>query len=163
MEYKAPLRVHAFETEPAWIDMNGHVNVAYFVMMFDLGIDGFQAQVDLGEDYLDDCKMSTFAVQYHVHHLAEMMVAEKGYVNCQLIDFDTKRIHLFQTMHRASNDQQVAAMEIMLLNVDTNIRKAVAMPVDRLENLGRLETAHKAMPRPALLGKSLGIQDHQPS
>ena len=48
--------------KPEWLDYNDHLNVAYYVLLFDLGIDAFKAVVGIDLDYIKRKALSTVAL-----------------------------------------------------------------------------------------------------
>ena len=66
IEKNKPLVVHRMTVPPDWIDFNGHMNVAYYVLGFDYAADAMFDFFDFGDDYRDRHQMSTFAVEAHI-------------------------------------------------------------------------------------------------
>ena len=81
---------------PEWIDINGHMNVAYYVLAFDLGVDALWRQLGITDKYIETTQCSTFAVECHVTYQAELKEAEPYIVTSQILAYDEKRIHQFQ-------------------------------------------------------------------
>ncbi|MDJ0760729.1 MAG: thioesterase family protein, partial [Woeseiaceae bacterium] len=75
-----------------WIDVNDHMNVAYYVLAFDLAIDGLWHQLGITQDYIRDRRLSTFAVESHIEYLRELRAAEPIVITTQLLAYDQKRI-----------------------------------------------------------------------
>lgn len=63
----APLEIYHIDVPAEWIDYNGHMNVAYYVMAFDHATDRFFDLVDLGVDYVDWTNNSSFVLETHVN------------------------------------------------------------------------------------------------
>ena len=57
---RAPLNIHQAIVLPEWIDYNGHLNMAYYVLMFDNATDHFFDLIDLGRDYVERRNHSAF-------------------------------------------------------------------------------------------------------
>ena len=58
--------------EPQWIDYNGHLNVAYYNVLFDRAVDEVYELIGLGPAYLERHKHSTMVVEAHVRYLREL-------------------------------------------------------------------------------------------
>ena len=82
--------------EPQWIDYNGHLNVAYYNVLFDRAIDEVYELIGLGPTYLERHKHSTMVAEAHVRYLREVHQDDPVRVTVQLLDYDAKRIHLFE-------------------------------------------------------------------
>ncbi|MEM7653146.1 MAG: thioesterase family protein, partial [Pseudomonadota bacterium] len=68
----APLALHQEPVQSAWIDYNGHMNVAYYVLAFDHATDAFLQHFELGEKHVERLGVSTFVVEAHVNYLQEV-------------------------------------------------------------------------------------------
>ena len=76
-----------------WIDYNGHMNVAYYVMAFDHGVDQFMQQIGITPQYLEREKSSTFTLEMHINYLRELRLGDPIRLTCQLLNVDSKRVH----------------------------------------------------------------------
>ncbi|MBT3769845.1 MAG: thioesterase family protein, partial [Acidiferrobacteraceae bacterium] len=76
-----------------WIDYNGHMNVAYYVMAFDHGVDQFMQQMGITPQYLEREKSSTFTLEMHINYLRELRLGDPIRLTCQLLNVDSKRVH----------------------------------------------------------------------
>lgn len=154
---QAPMETLRETVRAEWTDYNGHMNLAYFVLVFDLATDGFYAGFGLGEDYCRRTNHSTFAVESHTAYLAE--VHEGAALRCttQLLGFDAKRMHYFHRMYRTDDGVLAATMELMAVHVDLAVRKVRPMPDDVQDRLGRIFVAHAALERPAQIGRVMQL------
>ena len=89
--YKEP--VHS-----EWVDYNGHMNVAYYMLVFDHASDAFLDQIGLDQAFRDLTNSSVFVVEAHISYEKEVMEGDPLIVTTQVLDFDAKRIHLFHRM-----------------------------------------------------------------
>src|SRR5216683_1576873 len=92
--FAAPFVSSVMRIEPQWIDYNGHLNVAYYNVLFDRAVDEVYELIGLGPDYLKRHGHSTMVAEMHVRYLREVHEADPLRVTVQLLDFDAKRIHL---------------------------------------------------------------------
>ena len=76
MTIEAPLQIYRDRVRPEWIDYNGHMNVAYYVLAFDYATDAFFDHLGIGRDYKNAANCSTFAVEMNVLLSAAMMRLE---------------------------------------------------------------------------------------
>jgi acyl-CoA thioester hydrolase len=95
----APHRSSLLTVQPEWIDFNGHLNMAYYNVLFDRGADELFAQFGFGPEYAKRTGHSTFSAEFHVCYLREVHEGDQVYVTSQLLDFDEKRFHFFQELH----------------------------------------------------------------
>ena len=89
------------EVLPEWIDINDHMNVAYYLLAFDQAVDVLWSQFGMNEEYVRVHSSSTIAVESHVTWQREILEGAKYVVTSQILAFDDKRIHQFQRMYHA--------------------------------------------------------------
>ncbi len=154
---QAPMETLRETVRAEWTDYNGHMNLAYFILIFDLATDRFYAAFGLGEDYCRRTNHSTFAVENHTTYLAE--VHENAAVRCttQLLGFDEKRLHYFHRMYREADGALAATTELMAVHVDLGVRKVRPMPGPVQDRLGEIFVAHAGLERPPEAGRVMRL------
>ena len=163
MDIEAPVDRWRERVRPEWLDYNGHLNVAYFVMIFDHGTDEFYPLINLGDEYRARTGRSTFAVESHVTYQRELRVGEEVRVTTQLLGFDAKRIHYIHIMWHAGTGQQMATLEQLVVHVGLTSRKVEPMPEECLEKLRRMWEKHRLLPRPKEVGSTMAVTGKGPS
>ena len=83
---------------PEWIDVNGHMNVAYYLTAFDLAVDKQWIQLGITQEYIEVEHFSTFSVECHITYQQELKLDDEFQIESSILAYDEKRIHLFQTM-----------------------------------------------------------------
>ena len=154
----APFVSSTMRVENAWIDYNGHLNMAYYNVLFDRALDELYAQLGLGPEYLTTRNASTFAAECHIRYLRELKQADPVRVTVQLVDFDDKRIHLFQTLRHATDGWMSATCEHLSLHVDMGSRKVTPFPPDILANLAVMKAMHGRLAKPDDLGRVISFR-----
>jgi acyl-CoA thioester hydrolase len=158
MPVPAPLEIFETEIIPEWIDPNGHLNMAYFMRVFDLATDTFQEYLDISWNYLEREAKSVFALEAHITYLDEVMLGEKVHIATRLMDYDSKRIHFFHEMYRDPGGSRAATNEGLLIHVDMASRRSEPWPARVMEQLVEIEASHAKLPRPAEAGARVGIR-----
>jgi len=120
---------------PEWIDVNDHMNVAYYVLAFDLAIDSLWNIFGITADHIRDNDSSTFAVECHVRYLRELRHDDPFVVTTQVLAYDAKRIHQFLRMYHATEGYLVATTEWMNLHVDLKFRRVAPWPDHIIEGI----------------------------
>jgi acyl-CoA thioester hydrolase len=143
--------------EPAWIDYNGHLNMAYYNLIIDRAVDEAFALVGLGPDYVHARNASYFTAEAHVRYLRELAADAPVRVTLQLINYDGKRIHFFAALHHATEGWVSATSEQLALHVDLKTRRAAPWPDDVLQRLAAMKAAHAALPAPEALGRRISM------
>lgn len=143
---------------PEWIDVNNHMNVAYYVLAFDQAVDALWEQFGITEEHINVSNSSTFAVESHITWQRELNVDEPYVITTQLLTYDEKRIHQFMRMYHAENHFLAATAEWLNLHVDLSVRKVSPWPdairqqiadfAGRQDDLGWPEEAGRKMQVP---------------
>lgn len=113
---------------PEWIDSNGHMNLAYYVVVFDLATDALYTALNIGDAYRADTGYSCFTAETHTLYEREVHLGDKLRVRAWLLAADTKRVHYFHEMFHLESGERAAAQELMALHIDMRIRRVAAMP-----------------------------------
>ncbi len=153
--FAAPFVSSVMRIEPQWIDYNGHLNVAYYNVLFDRAVDEVYELIGLGPAYLERHKHSTMVAEAHVRYLRELHRDDPVRVTVQLIDFDAKRIHLFEQLMHATENWVSATSESMTLHVDMTAKKVAPFPEPVMRALAAMKAAHAVLPRPEGAGRSV--------
>jgi acyl-CoA thioester hydrolase len=143
--------------EPQWIDYNGHLNVAYYNVLFDRAVDEIYELVGLGPAYLERQKHSTMVVETHVRYLRELLETDPVRVAIQLVGYDHKRIYLFEQLLHAEKGWLSATCETMTLHVDMTAKKVASFPDDVMRALAQLKAAHAHLPVPEGAGRRIAM------
>ena len=163
MTKPGPLDQHRERVHPDWIDYNGHLNVAYYGLVFDHATDTFFDHVGLDRAYRSDSGCSTFAVETHVSYLREVHPDSELRVTTQLLGFDAKRLHFFHHMYHAGQDYLAATNECLSLHVDMTRRRVSPMPARLLDRLAQVMSCHDALALPEQAGRVISLQRAKPA
>lgn len=153
----APFRASIMQIEPQWIDYNGHLNMAYYNVMFDRAIDQLWAELGIGPTYMKERGGSTFTAECHVRYLREIHLGDPVQVFVWLLEADDKRLHTFEEMRHASEGWLSATSENMSLHMDMKARRVAPFPADIGERIAAATKAHSAVARPEGIGRSVGM------
>jgi acyl-CoA thioester hydrolase len=153
----APFVSSTMRVEPSWIDYNGHMNMAYYHVLFDRAVEEGFGVVGLGQDYLEERNASYFAAEVHTLYKRELKLGDDVRVTLQLIDYDEKRLHYFLEIRHALEGWLAAQSENLSLHLDMETRKVCPFPDDILNNLAVMKAAHARLPRPQAMGRVIGL------
>ncbi len=158
MVTKGPYIKTGLRVKPEWIDYNGHMNMAYYTVLFDQCIDDVFEGFGLGPDYIKERGGSYYTLEMHVHYVREVHLEDLMRVSLQLLDYDAKRCHYFQEMYHETEGSLAATSEFMCMHVDMNLKKAAPFPDDILANINAMYQQHKDLPRSERIGHVIGIR-----
>jgi len=153
--FSAPFVSSLMRVEPQWIDYNGHLNMAYYNVLFDRAVDEAYELLGIGLGYLKSQGHSTFTAEAHVRYLRELHDGDPVRVTFQLLGYDVKRIHYFEQLLHATEGWVSATSENMTLHVDMATKKVVPFPKGITRSLARMQAAHAHLPRPDDAGRRI--------
>ena len=157
----APLVLHRAEVRPEWVDYNGHMSEAYYVLVFGHATDAFLDHIGMDDATRRRTATSLYTVEAHIHFLREAHAGERLVVATQLLGHDAKRVHLHHTMSREPDGTPLAASELMLLHVAAG--RTAPMLAEPLARVVALAAAHGQLPRPAQASRALAIPHKAPA
>ena len=152
------IRYDGFVVLPAYIDRNNHMNIGYYSVIFDQALDLPWDMLGLGSAGIGATGRSSFALENHVTYQHEVREGDPLDFTFQVIDFDAKRIHYFMTMLHARERWLAATSESISICIDMTTRRSTRWPDDRLARLRAVHEAHSRRPRPAEIGRVIGIR-----
>jgi acyl-CoA thioester hydrolase len=141
-----------------WIDYNGHLNMAFYNVIFDRAVDHFYDLLGVGAQYAGSGAGSCFTMEVHVHYLNEVSLDDKLELHLQLLDYDSKRLHYFQQMYHKEQGYLAATSEQLALHVDLKTRRSGAFPQQVLDKLDAMATTHLRLEAPSQVGHRIGIK-----
>jgi acyl-CoA thioester hydrolase len=157
----APFVSSTMRLESQWIDYNGHLNLAYYHVLFDRAVDEAFAMLGLGPTYAQAMRASSFTAECHVVYQRELTFEDQVRMTLQLIDHDEKRLHYLMEMRHARDGWVAATAEMLSLHVDLATRRVTPFPPEILANLAVMKAAHARMPRPAMQGRGIAMGRHK--
>src|SRR5262245_20748447 len=153
----APFDAYRDMVRPEWIDHNGHMNMGFYLVVFDFATDAWFRNLGLDEDHRAECRVTTFCLEAHVTYLREVRAGDPLRFATRLLGWDAKRIHFFHEMFHADQGFLAATNELMSLHVSESTRRGAPMASRILERLRRIQAAHDALARPAQVGRVMGF------
>ncbi|QPC41875.1 thioesterase family protein [Kaustia mangrovi] len=157
MTSDALFRSSVMTVEPQWIDYNGHLNMAYYNVLFDHGVDEAFAGLGLGPDYVKTHNASFYTMEVHLTYLRELMEGDPVSITLQMLDCDAKRCHFIQSMYHATEGYLAATSEQICMHVDMGLKKSAPFPAEIHDNIKAMQERHAALPRPPQVGHVIGI------
>jgi len=156
-----PFAGHTARMRPEWIDENGHMNLAFYVVVFDGATDLLWDAIGLGQPYRQATGNGTFAAETHILYRAELLLGDEASVSTQILGADAKRLHLAHEMCRGP--ALIAQQEIMLLHVSLETRRVTPFPPDTLARVLAAAAAHAALSRPGWVGRRVAMPTAAPA
>jgi acyl-CoA thioester hydrolase len=157
MSFPAPFDRYHGEVLPEWIDINGHMNLAYYTVLFDYATDLLFDVLGLGRDYRVTTDNGTFVTETHNLYERELLVGEHVRVTTQILGADDKRLHLAHEMFRLDSSERAAAQELMFLHVSLVARRVSPFPRELKARVDEAAAAHAGLKRPDWVGRRIAM------
>ena len=116
-----------------WTDYNGHLNVAFYIRVFDIAADIMLDNFKMGGESAKKDNRTTFVAEMHTNYYQEVRLGEEVETHIAYVDHDKKRIHYKLSMFHKEKKYLAASNEVLSLYVDLSQRKVVEFDLDRLK------------------------------
>ena len=143
---------------PAWIDYNGHMNVGYYHVAFDIAADAFFEFLGFTPEYRERKQATTFALEAHLNFLREVREGDRLRFEARLLDFDAKRLHYYQEMFHEGEGYLAASHESLSMQVSLATRRTEPMGDALQERLRAILKAHSTLGRPWQVGHAISAR-----
>ena len=110
-----------------WTDYNNHMNLSYYILVFDLGAEVILSKFKMGEQSAKTTKKSTMVVETHTTYNNEVKAGDEVDVFLSHFDHDNKRLHYKLEMYDKNKNVLSATTEVLSLYIDLNVRKVVEL------------------------------------
>ena len=117
-----------------WTDYNGHMNVAYYVLIFDLyAAEHLMTKFEMGEHSAKTTKKSTMVVETHITYNQEVRENDEVDINLVYFDHDKKRLQYKLEMVHKEKKYVASTIEVLSLYVDLNQRKVAEFEDEKIK------------------------------
>ena len=157
MSFPAPFDCYQGEVLPEWIDANGHMNLAYYIVLFDYATDALFDAIGIGRVYKDVTNHGTFVAETHNLYERELFVGERVRVATQILGADGKRLHLAHEMFSLRSGERAATQELMYLHIDLAARHVVPWLPVALARVDAAAAAHAPLANPDWTGRRIAM------
>ena len=132
-----------FEVKKEWVDYNNHMNMAYYVLVFDQAWEVALERFKMGGTAAKNLARSTMVVETNTKYLNEIREGEKVEVNLIYLDHDKKRLHLKMEMISKETNKISASMEWISLYIDLSKRKVTEFEGEKIKLMDHFIKEHK--------------------
>lgn len=153
--------IYRTRIKPEWLDYNNHMNVAYYVLIFDLAGVELASQLGLSEAVTKTTNISWMVLENHITYNNEVMLDQPVEIHCQLIDHDHKRLHLYFEMIAQQQDGSkylASTLEQMAMCVDLSSRCSCSFPKTISQRIQTMAQQQATLPAPSGIGRTIGIR-----
>ena len=159
----APFDQYRDVVRPEWIDHNGHMNMGYYMVVFDFATDAFFDFCGLDRAHRAQARVTTFCLEAHITYEAEVREADPLRFTTQLIDCDAKRLHYIHKMFHAKDGYLASTNELISLHVSRETRRGAPMAPAIQDRLSAIKAAHSKLQVPPQVGHVIGVNAGRPA
>ena len=152
-----PLTTWRGPIQHEWVDFNGHLRDAFYMLLFSFASDGFIDHVGLDEVGRAATGHSIFTLECHINYLLEVKQGAAVEVRTQVMGSDAKRLHVYHSLHLAGTEPLLAGSEQMWLNMDMHLRRSAPFAASVLPQVQAMTARHKALPVPKFVGRVIAL------
>jgi acyl-CoA thioester hydrolase len=116
-----------------WVDYNNHLNMAYYVLIFDEAWEVMLEQIKMGSHSAETTNKSTMVVETNTQYISEVKENDEVDIMLTFFDHDKKRLHLKLEMIEKKTQKLSAKMEWISLYIDLNIRKVIEFENEKIK------------------------------
>lgn len=146
---------------PEWIDYNGHLSEAFYVLVFGRATDRMMARTGLGQRYRERSGCSLYTAEAHVRYLREVAEGAALTVRTTILGVDARKVRFCHVMsageHADPDTEPVATSELLGVHVDQRAGRSAPLPGEVRERLAAL-----AQDPPAWAGRAIGPVPRRP-
>ena len=114
-----------------WTDYNNHMNLSYYILVFDLGAEVILSKFKMGEHSAKTTKKSTMVVETHTNYNQEVKEGDEVDVVLSHFDHDNKRLHYKLEMYNKAKNTLSATTEVLSLYIELNVRKGAEIEEEK--------------------------------
>ncbi|MDA7443556.1 thioesterase family protein [Candidatus Pelagibacter ubique] len=127
-----------------WTDYNNHMNMAYYVLVFDQVWEVMLEKFKMGENSAKTTNMSTMVVETYTTYNNEVKEGDEVEINLTFFDHDKKRLHYKMEMIEKSSQKLSATLEMLSLYIDLNKRKVSEFENEKLKVMDNFINLNKS-------------------
>ena len=143
--------------QPEWVDYNGHLRDAYYLLICSFATDGLMDLIGLDEAGRARSGHTLYTLECHLNFLAEVKLGVEVQVRTQLLGHDRKRLHIHHLIERCDDGQIVAESEQMLMNIDTLAGRSAPFDTQVEVRVSELAATQIDLPPSIHVGRTIGL------
>jgi acyl-CoA thioester hydrolase len=130
---------------PEWEDRNGHVNVQFYLALFELGGWKVLEQFGVDDDWFERNAYSFFDLEHHLNYLAEIGIGDRVTTYNRIVGRSEKRFHGLYLVVNETRQRLACVLEYVSAGVDMTSRRIAAMPAELDRGLRDLYEEHRRL------------------
>lgn len=157
MNARVPFSAYRCEVLPQWLDADGHMNIAYYVLAFDRATDAFLDNLQLGRGYATETGCEVTVLEMNVSYKRGPQVGSVLHIDTQLLEYNDKKLRIIHQMFHETNGALVASNELLLLHVRQGNRQSCCFPPEVVDRLEEVSQYHFSLELPEDAGRVIRL------
>jgi acyl-CoA thioester hydrolase len=142
---------------PEYEDRNGHMNVRWYLALYDLAGDAMYPMLGLTEDYLVKSRMGGFDLEHHLWYASEVHVGDTVAIRPRILARSSKLFHYLMFMINETRGVLSSIFECVHAHADLTLRRTAPFPAPVAAEIDALIAAHRALGWPAPVSGAMGL------
>lgn len=151
------LTTYSTKIIPDWVDYNDHLRDAFYLLIFSYATDALMDRLGMDSDNREASGNSLFTLELHLNYLHEVKLDADVEVHTQIIAHDSKRLHLYHSLHLVGDEKELAGNEQMLLHVDLAGPRSAPFSEETLSKLQAIVAQQTDLPTPDYIGRVIAL------
>ncbi len=143
---------------PDYEDRNGHMNMRWYLALYDEAGDAMYPMLALTADYFEESGMGGFDLEHHLWYLAEVRIGDTVVVRVRFVARSAKLMHYLMFMENETRCVLSSIFECVHAHADLKVRRTATFPAHVAARIDDLIKAHSALTWPAPVSRSMGVQ-----
>ena len=149
---------HRYTIPADWRDRNGHVNVQYYLRLYDLGGYEILDGTEVSEQFLLSQGFGLFDLEHHICFRSEVLVGDIVTGYNRLLGINDKRFHGMYFIVNETQDRLACTVEYLSAGVDLKARRSAPFPALMKHGMDTLLVSHQALSWPAPVCGSMSAE-----
>ncbi len=142
---------------PEYEDRNGHMNMRWYLALFDEAGHAMDPILGLTADYFAASGMSGFDLEHHLWYPAEVHIGDSIVIRIRILGRSSKLMHYLMFMENETRGLLSSMFECVYAHVDLKTRHAAPFPAEVVAKIDTLIAAHRALPWAAPVSGAMGV------
>lgn len=149
--------IYRAEIPRSFEDRNGHMNVRWYLNVFDEAGDALYPLIGLTDEYLARTGEGGFDLEHHLWYLSEVHVGDQVAVHVRLVGRSVKLFHYLMFLMNETRGTLASVFECVHAHADLSTRKTTTLPAHTAAEVDKLIAQHKALDWPAPVSGSMSV------
>ena len=130
---------------PAYEDRNGHMNMRWYLALYDEAGDAMYPMLGLTAEYFEGSGMGGFDLEHHLWYLAEVRIGDLVAIRIRMLARSSKLMHYLMFMENETRGVLSSIFECVHAHADLKVRRTANFPAHvaaRIDDLITARTPH---------------------